>query len=92
MDCSRVNHSIRDQDNTHVSGPICSDSNVQEFLPLRVYLAAYNIFKSGGLTSQANQAREQFPSMEEIFNENMEVGESMNTGCWINETVTLNKR
>jgi len=30
--------------------------------------------------------------MEEIFNENMEVGESMNTGCWINETVTLNKR
>ena len=57
-----------------------------------VFIAAYNIFKSGGLTSQANQAKEQFPSMEEIFNENMEVGESMNTGCWINETVTLNKR
>ena len=57
-----------------------------------VFIAAYNIFKSGGLISQANQAKEQFPSMEEIFNENMEVGESMNTGCWINETVTLNKR
>ena len=27
----------------------------------------------------ANRAREQFPSMEEIFNENLEVGESMNT-------------
>ena len=64
-------------------------SRVQDRL---VFIAAYNIFKSGGLTSQANQAREQFPSMEEIFNENMEVGESMNTGCWINETVTLNKR
>ena len=64
-------------------------SRVQDRL---VVIAAYNIFKSGGLTSQANQAREQFPSMEEIFNENMEVGESMNTGCWINETVTLNKR
>ena len=64
-------------------------SRVQDRL---VFIAAYNIFKSGGLTSQANQAKEQFPSMEEIFNENMEVGESMNTGCWINETVTLNKR
>ena len=64
-------------------------SRVQDRL---LFIAAYNIFKSGGLTSQANQAKEQFPSMEEIFNENMEVGESMNTGCWINETVTLNKR
>tara|TARA_B100000579_G_C22849218_1_gene866280 strand:- start:7150 stop:8520 length:1371 start_codon:yes stop_codon:yes gene_type:complete len=64
-------------------------SRVQDRL---VFIAAYNIFKSGGLSNQANQAREQFPSMEEIFNENLEVGESMNTGCWINETVTLNKR
>ena len=47
-------------------------SRVQDRL---VFIAAYNIFKSGGLTSQANQAKEQFPSMEEIFNENMEVGE-----------------
>ena len=64
-------------------------SRVQDRL---VFIAAYNIFKSGGLSTQANQAREQFPSMEEIFNENLEVGESMNTGCWINESVTLNKR
>lgn len=64
-------------------------SRVQDRL---VFIAAYNIFKSGGLTSQANQAKEQFPSMEEIFNENLEVGETLNTGCWVNETVTLNKR
>ena len=57
-----------------------------------VFIAAYNIYNSGGLTTLANQAKEQFPSMEEIFNENLEVGELMNTGCWINETVTLNKR
>ncbi|MEC7878216.1 MAG: hypothetical protein VX499_04565 [Bacteroidota bacterium] len=57
-----------------------------------VFIAAYNMYKRGGLTGKANQAREQFPSMEEIFNENLEVGESMNTGCWINESVTLNKR
>ena len=64
-------------------------SRVQDRL---LFIAAYNIFKSGGLSNQANRAREQFPSMEEIFNENLEVGESMNKGCWINETVTLNKR
>ena len=48
-------------------------SRVQDRL---VFIAAYNIFKSGGLTSQANQAREQFPSMEEIFNENYNISQS----------------
>ena len=32
-----------------------------------VYIAAYNMFKKGGLISLANQAREQFPSMEEYI-------------------------
>ena len=57
-----------------------------------VFIAAYKMFKRAGLETKANQAREQFPSMEELFNENLEVGESMNTGCWVNEEVTLNKR
>ncbi len=57
-----------------------------------VFIAAYKMFKRAGLDSKANQAREQFPSMEELFNENLEVGELMNTGCWVNEDVTLNKR
>ena len=57
-----------------------------------VFIAAYKMFQRAGLETKANQAREQFPSMEELFNENLEVGESMNTGCWINEDVTLNKR
>ena len=70
----------------HQDNPNLVSKNIESFN------AAYNIFKSGGLISQANQAKEQFPSIEEIFNENMEVGEPMNTGCWINETVTLNKR
>ena len=57
-----------------------------------VFIAAYKMFKRAGLETKANQAREQFPSMEELFNENLEIGESMNTGCWVNEEVTLNKR
>ena len=50
------------------------------------------MFKRAGLNNKAAQAKAQFPSMEEIFNENLEVGESLNTGCWINEKVTLSKR
>lgn len=57
-----------------------------------VFIAAYNMFKRAGLNIKAAQAKAQFPSMEEIFNENLEVGESLNTGCWINEKVTLSKR
>ena len=57
-----------------------------------VFIAAYNMYRRAGLGDKANQAKAQFPSMEEIFNENLEVGESLNTGCWINENVTLSKR
>jgi len=66
-----------------------SKSRVEDRL---VFIAAYNMFKKGGLISQANQARQQFPSMEELFNENLEIGQTMNTGCWIKENVVLNKR
>ena len=57
-----------------------------------VFIAAYNMYRRAGLGDKASQAKAQFPSMEEIFNENLEVGESLNTGCWINENVTLSKR
>ena len=66
-----------------------SKSRVEDRLE---FIAAYNMFKKGGLISQANQAREQFPSMEELFNENLEIGQTMNVGCWIKENVVLNKR
>ena len=57
-----------------------------------VFIAAYNMFKKGGLSINANQARDQFPSMEELFNENYEIGQKMDVGCWIDERVVLNKR
>ena len=57
-----------------------------------VFIAAYNMYLRGGSKEKASQAKAQFPSMEEIFNENLSIGESINTGCWINENVTLNKR
>jgi hypothetical protein len=39
-----------------------------------------------------NNAKSQFPSAEELFNENKKEGDSMTVGCWINESVTLQKR
>ncbi len=57
-----------------------------------VYIAAYDMYKKAGNTSQMQAAKEQFPSIEEIFNENREEGERVTVGCWINETVTLQRR
>lgn len=57
-----------------------------------VFLAAYEMYKRGGASSRMQSAKEQFPSAEEIFTYNKEVGQSMTVGCWINETVTIQKR
>ena len=57
-----------------------------------VYIAAYNEFKKAHNTSKMNTAKQQFPSMEDIFVHNKQLGETMNTGCWIHESVALQKR
>ena len=57
-----------------------------------VYMAAYKMYKLAGNSSRMSKAKEQFPSAEEIFTENREVGSSMSVGCWINETVVVDKR
>ncbi len=57
-----------------------------------VFLAAYEMYKRGGASSRMANAKEQFPSAEEIFTYNMQVGQQMTVGCWINETVTIQKR
>ncbi len=57
-----------------------------------IYIAAYEQYKKAGNVAKMNAAKAQFPSMEEIFNQNKTVGDKINTGCWVNETVTLDKR
>ena len=57
-----------------------------------IYLAAHKMYQKAGNSSRMAKAAEQFPSGEEIFNENLEVGDQITVGCWINETVTLQKR
>lgn len=57
-----------------------------------IFLAAYKMYQKAGNTSAMETAAKQFPSAEEIFNENKEIGQQITVGCWINETVTLQKR
>lgn len=57
-----------------------------------VYLAAYEMYRKAGDGTAMNRAKEQFPTMEEIFTWNMKVGDKIKVGCWINETVSVQKR
>ncbi|SIS63152.1 tetratricopeptide repeat protein [Belliella pelovolcani] len=57
-----------------------------------VYIAAYNAYQRAGNTAGMNQAKNQFPSKEELFTEGLQAGQTINTGCWIGETVTLATR
>lgn len=57
-----------------------------------VYIAAYNAYQRAGNSSGMNQAKNQFPSKEELFTEGLQAGQTINTGCWIGETVTLATR
>lgn len=57
-----------------------------------VFIAAYEMYKKAGDAKGMAAAKEQFPSQEEIFTYNMEVGQQVTVGCWINETVTIQKR
>ncbi|MFC2187278.1 tetratricopeptide repeat protein [Fulvivirgaceae bacterium LMO-SS25] len=57
-----------------------------------VYIAAYEMFKKGGNSKMMAIMQEQFPSAEELFTGGYSVGDEFKVGCWINETVTLQKR
>lgn len=57
-----------------------------------IYIAAYNAYQRAGDSSGMANARSRFPSKEELFTEGLQVGATMNTGCWIGETVTLATR
>ncbi|MEQ9285328.1 MAG: hypothetical protein RIG77_00380 [Cyclobacteriaceae bacterium] len=57
-----------------------------------VFIAAYNQYAKAGNSSRMTNAKEQFPSIEEIFELGLKEGEVMNCGCWINESVKLARR
>lgn len=57
-----------------------------------IYIAAYEMYAKAGNNQKMANAKAAFPSKEEIFLLNWKTGESKNTGCWVNENVTLKTR
>jgi tetratricopeptide (TPR) repeat protein len=57
-----------------------------------IYIAAYDMFRRAGDSDGMARARSQFPTMEEIFTWDMQEGDQYKVGCWINETVSIQKR
>lgn len=57
-----------------------------------VFIAAYAAYQRAGNSAGMGQARSRFPSKEELFTEGLQAGGSINTGCWVGETVTLATR
>jgi tetratricopeptide (TPR) repeat protein len=56
------------------------------------FIAAFDYYMQAGNQAKANQAKSYFPSQGEIFTEGKEIGESVAVGCWIQKTVSLQKR
>jgi len=57
-----------------------------------IFIAAYNMYQKAGDRKAMANAKGQFPSMEDMFNENLNEGDSYKVGCWINQIVTLQRR
>ncbi len=57
-----------------------------------VYIAAYDMYQRAGNAQRMQMAKEQFPSKEDLFNYNYNVGQTIQINCWINESVTISTR
>ncbi|MEJ2006454.1 MAG: tetratricopeptide repeat protein, partial [Cyclobacteriaceae bacterium] len=57
-----------------------------------VFLVAYDYFMRGGDSRAAGNAKEQFPSKEEVFTYNYNAGDQISVGCWIGESTTIRTR
>ncbi len=57
-----------------------------------IFIAAYKMYQKAGSSSSMAAAKAQFPSIDEIFSEGYEEGQTLTVGCWVNETVTLERR
>ena len=57
-----------------------------------VYWAAYEMYQKAGRDDLMEQAQQQFPLIEQIFQEGLAEGETLRVGCWIQEQVTVRSR
>ena len=57
-----------------------------------IFIAAHKMYQLAGDSDGMSKAKALFPSIEDIFNDEYEEGETYQVGCWINETVTIARR
>ena len=57
-----------------------------------VYLAAFEMYAKSGNQQKMNSARNQFPSVTELFELNWKEGETKSISCWVGESVVLRTR
>ncbi len=57
-----------------------------------IFIAAHKMFKLAGDSENAAAAKAYFPTIEDIFNDEYAEGETFQVGCWINESVSIERR
>ena len=57
-----------------------------------LFIAAADMYKKAGNTAKANELKANFPSKEEVFLYQKKVGDKVDTGCWVHETVAIETR
>ena len=64
----------------------------QQVADRAVYWAAYEQYRRAGRTDLMEQARQQFPTIETIFQEGYQEAQQVPVGCWLNVTTTVQRR
>jgi hypothetical protein len=72
------------------SGSSCRGSKPNPCHQKAIYIAAYNKYQQAGNQAGMARARQYFPSRTDAFTHGCE-GESINTGGWVGETITIPK-
>lgn len=57
-----------------------------------IFLVAYDMYQKAGETSKMADAKESFPSREEVHEINYRPGDKVAVSCWINEETTIRTR
>lgn len=57
-----------------------------------IFIAAHKMFELAGDIENALEAMQYFPTIQDIFNDDYEEGQTYEVGCWINESISIMRR
>ena len=97
LQAAELNEELKSDAYSFVGGLIMSSATICKGGQSRVkdysiFIAAYNAYAVAGDSKGMANAKARFPSKEELFTEGYQVGQTINTGCWVGQTVTLASR